>query len=55
MNQELGPYENNIGVGGKEVDEGNDVQIVEPSAKLANKMRDAVGKKKTRPRRELQR
>ena len=43
---EFEPCEDNIDVGGKEVDEGSDVQIVEPSAKPLNKKRDAVGKKK---------
>jgi hypothetical protein len=45
--QEFEPYQDNIDVRGKEVDEEGDVQIVEPIAESTKKKRGAVGKKKT--------
>ena len=47
MIQKCESWENNIDVGGKELCEGSDVQIVEPSGKFIKKKRDVVGKKKT--------
>jgi len=44
---EFEPCEDSIDVGRKEVNEGSNVQIVEPSAKPLNKKMDVVRKKKT--------
>jgi hypothetical protein len=44
--QEFEPYQNNINVKGKEVDEEGDVQIVEPTTEPTKKKRGAIGKKK---------
>jgi hypothetical protein len=44
--QEFEPYQDNIGVREKEVDEEGDVQIVEPAAEPTKKKKGAIGKKK---------